>query len=145
VVSELFCSKKQDGDTSKLEADMTRHAIPPTSVTPAPFESVRRDRCVSSALEAFLTPGAVRYKQTKINKSAGAQPVNKNPTDSPSTPKLHHQFIQFAYPGNKYASVNLIRDEGLLCRARVGGALAAAVVVFGWWVLQDKIKASTSA
>ena len=118
MVSDLLCSKKQDGGTSNLETDMTRHAIPPTSVTPAPFESVRRDRCGSSALEAFLTPGAVRYerKQTKINKSAGAQPLNKNPTDSPSTPKLHHQFIQFAYPGTKYANVNQFRDESLLCR-----------------------------
>ena len=140
MVSELLCSKKQDGDTPKLDTDMTRHAIPPTSVTPAPFESVRRDRCGSSALEAFLTSGAVRFehKQTKINKSAGAQPLNIQHMDSPSTPKLAHQFIQFTYPGTKYASVNQFRDES---RARVGGALAAAVVVFGWWVLQNKMKA----
>jgi len=124
---------------------MARHAIPPTSVTPAPFESFRRDLCVSSALEAFLTPGAVRYelKQTKINKSAGAQPLAMQHMDSPSTPKLPHQFIQFTYPGIKYASVNQFRDGSLVCRARVGGALAAAVVVFGWWVLQNKMKANS--
>ena len=79
---------------------------------------------------------SLHVDRTTIKKSAGAQPLNIQHMDNPSTPKLAHQFIQFTDPGTKYASVNQFRDGSLVCRARVGGALAAAVVVIGGWVLQ---------
>ena len=83
MVSELCCSNKPDGDTSKLESVITRHAIPPTSVTPAPFEGVRQDRCGSSTAEAFLTLGAVRSEiEQKSTNRREHSPYTKVPRGS---------------------------------------------------------------